>query len=187
MDRQHGRHEFDVIVVLGAAVLPDGRPNAAMGRRVAQGVALFKTGKAEALLLTGGKGNHVPSEAEAMRRLALMAGVPERVLVLERRARSTLENALYSARLMRERGWSSALVVTDWLHLPRALLAFRGAGIDATGSGIKGGWREEPVRLWLYYLAYEAVAFVCYSVLIVIKRHRHPGGPRANPPRGRNA
>ena len=44
----------DVIVVLGAAPLPDGRPGPAMVRRVERGVELYREGRAPWLLMTGG-------------------------------------------------------------------------------------------------------------------------------------
>ncbi len=133
--RGHGRERFDVIVVLGAAVGVGGGPSAALRRRVAEGVRRLEAGAAPVLLLSGGKGGggggRRPSEAEVMRDLALAAGVAEERLVLETESRSTLENARCSARIMRARGWTKALVVTDAVHLPRALLAFRARGIEA--------------------------------------------------------
>jgi len=49
-------NKFDAIVVLGAGMKTDGRPGAALKRRVEQGVRLFKNGEAELLLFTGGRG-----------------------------------------------------------------------------------------------------------------------------------
>ncbi len=163
---------FDVIVVLGAAVRPGGAPSAAMRRRVAEGVRLLRQGRAPALLLSGGQGNGKPSEAALMRELALAAGVPEERLVLEAESRSTLENARHSARLMRRCGWSSALIVSDPLHLPRALMAFRAVGIGAAAAPAPGGLREEPVSTWPYHLAREAIAFLYSAALIAARRHR---------------
>ncbi len=166
-----GRERFDVVVVLGG-------PSAAMRRRVAEGVRRFQAGAAGVLLLSGGKGGGgaggggVPSEAEVMRGLALAAGVPEDRLVLETESRSTLENARCSARIMAARGWRRALVVTDAVHLPRALMAFRAAGVEAKGAAATGGARDEPIWTWPTHLAREALAFLWYAVLIAAGRHR---------------
>ncbi len=194
--RSHGKERFDVIVVLGAAVGVDGGPSAALRRRVAEGVRRLEAGAAPVLLLSGGKGGgpdggkaggtggakdgRWPSEAEVMRDLALAAGVAAGVtpgvaearLVLETESRSTLENARYSARIMRARGWTRALVVTDAVHLPRALLAFRALGIDAKGAAVAGGARAQPVWTWPYHLAREALAFLWYAARIAASRHR---------------
>ncbi len=131
-----------------------------------------EAGAAPVLLLSGGKGGSVPSEAEAMRDLALAVGVAEARLVLETESRSTLENARCSARIMRARGWTKALVVTDAVHLPRALLAFRALGIEAKGAAALGGARDEPLWSWPVHLAREALTFLWYGVLIAAGRHR---------------
>lgn len=172
MVKANDPREFDVIVVLGARVLPGGRPSAALERRVAHGVELFRQARSGSMLVTGGTPDERPAEAEVMRRLAVAEGVPEASILAEPTARSTLENAAACARLMRERGWTAALVVTDRLHLPRALLAFRGQGVEATGSAVKGGWRQEPFATWFYYLGHEAVALLWYGARILAGRHR---------------
>ncbi|MCH6587227.1 MAG: YdcF family protein [Proteobacteria bacterium] len=174
--RSHDSDTFDVIVVLGAAVGAGGGPSAALRRRVAEGVRRLEAGAAPVLLLSGGKGSAKgggrPSEAEVMRDLALAAGVAEERLVLETDSRSTLENARCSARIMRARGWTKALVVTDAVHLPRALLAFRALGIDAKGAAVMGGARDQPLWTWPVHLAREALAFLWYGALIAARRHR---------------
>ncbi len=186
--RSHGKERFDVIVVLGAAVGAGGGPSAALRRRVAEGVRRLEAGAAPVLLLSGGKGGGtgggVPAEAEVMRDLALAAGVAAGLaaglaagvaverLVLETESRSTLENARCSARIMRARGWTKALVVTDAVHLPRALMAFRALGIDAKGAAVMGGARDQPLWTWPYHLAHEALAILWYAALIAAGRHR---------------
>jgi uncharacterized SAM-binding protein YcdF (DUF218 family) len=163
---------FDAIVVLGAALGAGGGPGAAIRRRVAEGLRRLEAGAAPVLLLSGGKGDGGPAEAEVMAGLARAAGVPEARLILENESRSTLENAHHSARLMRARGWTRALVVTDAVHLPRALLAFRAAGIEAQGAAAKGGARAEPAWSWPYHLAREAFATLWYAARIAAGRHR---------------
>ena len=85
---------------------------------------------------------------------------------------STLENAIFTVRMLRLRGWSRPLVVTDWLHMPRAALAFRSQGVRFATSAVTRGWRDEPASRWLYYLAREALALVGYTALILAGRHR---------------
>ncbi len=178
--RTDSKERFDAIVVLGAAVGVGGGPSAALRRRVAEGVRRFEAGAAPVLLLSGGKGGGtgggVPAEAEVMRDLVLAAGVAAGVaderLVLETESRSTIENARCSARIMGAHGWTKALVVTDAVHLPRALLAFRALGIDAKGAAVMGGARDEPLWTWPYHLARVALAFVWYAAIIAAGRHR---------------
>ncbi|WP_282604498.1 YdcF family protein [Pelagibius sp. Alg239-R121] len=170
------RRRFDVIVVLGAAVWSRGRPSPTLDRRVRRGLELYHEGIADRLLFTGGLGRHPPAEAEVMRRMAIEAGVDPSRIVIEGASRNTLENAVNSARIMSENGWSSALLVSDRLHLPRALMAFRSMGIKVAARGVSGAWGRSPFRHWWHYPLYETAAFVWYAGLILLGRHRI--GPR---------
>lgn len=157
----------DAIVVLGAAVNASGEPGPAMRRRVEHGVRLLVAGRAPRLVLSGGCVGGGPAEAEVMARIAAAAGIGADRLVLEDRSRNTFENALYTGRITRERGWRRLLVVTDSYHLPRALYVFRRLGLAVSGDAVRdrggdtrlrwyGGWLREPFALaksaWLFRL-----------------------------------
>jgi uncharacterized SAM-binding protein YcdF (DUF218 family) len=126
------RAPAEAIVVLGCRLKPDGTASPALARRVARGIALFQQGAAPLLVLSGGGAGTAP-EAEIMRRIALAAGVPEAALLVEPRSRNTLENARETARLLTARGLRSILLVSDRIHLPRASLLFRHAGLKVAG------------------------------------------------------
>ena len=51
-------------------------------------------------------------------------GVPQSVFMLESRSRSTRENAVNSAVMLRERGMNRILLVTSARHMPRARALF---------------------------------------------------------------
>jgi uncharacterized SAM-binding protein YcdF (DUF218 family) len=82
--------------------------------------------------VAGGGAGPVP-EAQIMRRMALARGVPEAALLVEPGSSHTLGNARESARLLCSRGGRSVLLVTDRVHLPRAALLFRLAGLRIAG------------------------------------------------------
>ncbi|HXO90766.1 MAG TPA: YdcF family protein [Stellaceae bacterium] len=126
----------DAIVVLGC------RSSAGLRRRVDVGVRLFQAGAAPVLLLSGGGAGPVP-EAEIMRRMALARGVPEAALLVEPESRDTVGNARQSVRLLGARGGYSVLLVSDRVHLPRAALLFRLAGLR-----IAGWARPRPPSIW---------------------------------------
>jgi uncharacterized SAM-binding protein YcdF (DUF218 family) len=157
---------FHAIVVLGAPPHPDGSASPAMVRRVRHGVRALTDGAADVLILTGGPARHAVPEAHLMRALALEAGVaPERILVEDQSTR-TLENAAYTARLMKGRGLTRALIVSDPCHLPRALLSFRWFGVEAEGSGAPGFWREGPWWSRALIALREVAALAGYLVLL---------------------
>jgi len=57
-------------------------------------------------------------------------GVPPERMVLETRSVNTLENAAFSAEILRARGVETVVVVTSATHLRRAVKAFARAGIQ---------------------------------------------------------
>jgi hypothetical protein len=59
-----------------------------------------------------------------MARVALAQGVPASAIVVEPNAENTIQNACFSARMMKQRGWKSAAVVTSSSHLSRAAVIF---------------------------------------------------------------
>ena len=83
-------------------------------------------------MLSGGGGGPVP-EAELMRRAAIADGVPPTALLIDIVSRDTFENARETARLLSARGLRSVLLVSDRVHLPRAALLFRLAGLRIAG------------------------------------------------------
>ncbi|MCZ6465806.1 MAG: YdcF family protein [Alphaproteobacteria bacterium] len=155
----------DVIVILGAGLGP------ALRRRVAHGTRLFHEGKAGHLIVTGGAIGPLPTEAAAMRALAIEHGVPEERIILEDKATHTVENALYTARIMDDRDWARALVVSDPFHLPRALFLFRRLGITASGAAVRERCGEPR---WRWYGGYvrEAGAFAATVLRLLGRRDK---------------
>jgi uncharacterized SAM-binding protein YcdF (DUF218 family) len=133
----------DAIVVLGCRVGPDGVPSAALIWRIDCAVRLIQEGAARLLVLSGGGVGPVP-EAEIMRERALGWGVPEAALLIEPASRNTFENARETARLLGLRGLRSVLLVSHRIHLPRAILLFRYAGLKVVGWAAA----SPPSRTW---------------------------------------
>lgn len=124
----------DAIVVLGAAAY-DAVPSPVLAARVDHGIDLYKAGMAGTLLFTGGHGTGARfAESEVSRRYAIKHGVPAGDILIETRSRTTYENLLEARRLLRERGLSRVIVVSDPLHMARALRLCRELGIDAVSS-----------------------------------------------------
>jgi uncharacterized SAM-binding protein YcdF (DUF218 family) len=69
------------------------------------------------------------TEAAVMRELLLGAGVPASRIILEDRARTTLENFACSGPILRRLGAGRVLLVTDAWHMTRALLLARRHGL----------------------------------------------------------
>ncbi len=124
--------QWDAIVVAGCRVMPDGRPSPALERRVRAAVALWKAGRAPLVVMTGGVGEHPPSEAEAAARLAHALGVPESALVRESQSTTTAENARFAARVVDAR---RVLIVSDTYHVLRCEWLFGRHFAEVRGVG----------------------------------------------------
>ena len=74
---------YDYIIVFGAAVRPDGQPSAVLRHRLEAAITWAKSRPQARFLVTGGLGDHPPSEAEAMRRYLLDRGIEESAIVIE--------------------------------------------------------------------------------------------------------
>jgi len=139
---------FDVAIVLGAMLLPDGSPSPALERRVLRAVRLVREGRADHLLMSGGPVAHPLAEAAAMRDLAVAHGVdPGRVMV-EDASSNTIGNARLSAPIVAAQGWTRLAIVTCQSHLPRALYVFRRFGLKAVGVAAMPA-RTPGVEWWL--------------------------------------
>ena len=114
-----------MIVVLGAALGPEGDLGPALAERVLAGVEAWRTGRAPLVLMTG------RYEAELMKRRAVKLGVPSARVLVETAALTTRGNATGCATIMRAHGLVRALIVTQAFHRARAVAAFRRAGVAA--------------------------------------------------------
>jgi uncharacterized SAM-binding protein YcdF (DUF218 family) len=125
----------DAIIVLGAAAY-DARPSPVFEERIRHGIDLYQRGLAGKLIFTGGYGGGGArfSESQVARRYALRQGVPAKVILIESTSRNTQENLRQAVLLMQANDLHSAIIVSDPLHMSRALRLSRELGIDALGS-----------------------------------------------------
>lgn len=90
---------------------------------------IYKARRAPVILLSGAALEGTQSEAEFMASSLKKDGVPADALLLEKESFNTHENALYSARILKELGISRVLLVTSALHMPRAMGVFSKQGL----------------------------------------------------------
>lgn len=101
--------------------------------RTAEAISLYKNGWAELLVFSGAAADKEgPSNAEAMRRQALAAGVDVHAILIDETSETTKQNANNTANLFQSRGIQSVILVTSAYHQRRAGLEFRQHAGDAT-------------------------------------------------------
>lgn len=128
----------DVIVVLGGATHSASYPRQMVeidsaGDRILYAFSLYQQGKAEHLLLTGGAIEWMNSDinpATDMASLFEVLGISRNAFWLVTDSRNTYEDALYSAKLLREKGISRIILVTSAIHMPRSVGLFEKQGLE---------------------------------------------------------
>lgn len=124
----------DVAIVLGAGA-SDAGVSPVFQERINHGIRLYQSGYVEKLILTGGYGQgNRHSDAYAAKQYALSQGVPEEDILLEEASAITQENIENAKAVMDRNSYDSAILVSDPLHMKRAMLMARDAGIEAYSS-----------------------------------------------------
>lgn len=126
---------LDGVIVLGAAIYRN-KPSPVFAARLDWARDLWRASRVETVIVTGGVGEgEALSEAEVGRSYLAAQGVHPDAILIEKLSRTTFEN-LCNAALFAERGeLKKVAIVSDPLHLRRALVLARDAGLDAVPAG----------------------------------------------------
>lgn len=104
------------------------------GDRVLIAAKLFKDGKADHILLSGGEITWMSvadsTPAGEMAAILEELGIPRDKLWFEEQSQNTHENALFSKKILDEKGIQRILLVTSAMHMPRAVGLFEKLGIE---------------------------------------------------------
>lgn len=129
-----GRHDpapADVAIVLGAAV-QGAEPSPVFAARIDHAVNLYRRGRVRRIVFTGGLGaGDSLAESQAARRYAIRAGVPDRQIRVETRSRITYDNLREARAFISPGVGTRVLIVSDPLHMRRAVTMARDLGLDA--------------------------------------------------------
>jgi uncharacterized SAM-binding protein YcdF (DUF218 family) len=160
-----------LIVIFGAAVLPDGRPSRALMRRIGYGHAAAMAHPDAPVLCSGGVGRPGPSEASAMASVLRARGLVERRLIVDEESRDTLQSVLVAHRLVRAQGHAHVVVCSDRYHVPRIRLMLGALGV-ATEPGPAPAGAYEPSRGHTLRMALREAVAIPYDLAIVLARRR---------------
>ena len=155
--------QADAIVILGGSMGPPKGvciyPELFTGAdRVWHAARLYHAGKAPVIIPSG--------SAEAGSSVVLLRdlGVPPSAILVEDKAKNTIENGLYTKELMRKRGLKKALLVTSAYHMRRSEMIFKTLGVQVvpvatdhemtygrqvTAADPKAGWSWLSFIRWL--------------------------------------
>ena len=153
----------DAAIVLGAAV-EHKVPSAVFRERIRHGVELYRNGTVRKLIFTGGQGeNEECPEATAAKEMAISDGVPSSAILTETSSTTTYQNFVFAKRVMEEKGILRVLVVSDPLHMMRAMTMARELGIEAYSSPTPTSLYTSASSKWLL-LKHEWLYYITYVV-----------------------
>lgn len=162
----------DAAIVLGAGT-HGGEVSPVFRERINHGIRLYQNGYVRYLLLTGGvgEGNQI-SDAQAAKAYAVSQGVPQEVILTEDKSTITQQNLEYAKQIMDEHGLQTAILVSDPLHMKRAMLGAQDAGITAYSSPTPttmyksvGAKAKFLAREVFYYIGYGAYRVLLKEIL----------------------
>lgn len=142
-----GSENVKYVILLGGGVTKDARLTESVQMRVEKAAEYLKAHPDALAVVTGGKGSFAPCpEADVLKPALASLGVDESRILAEDKALDTIQNFMYSARLLAEHDGvevsdvlsSPVAVVTSRFHLARAERIARRMGFkEVYGAGSK--------------------------------------------------
>lgn len=124
----------DAIVLLGASVAGT-EPSPVFAARIDHAIELYRQGRAPLLVLTGGTApGDAVSEAQAAQQYMLARGIPAGAMQLESQSQTTAQNLRNAKPLLAAAQAQRVLLVSDPLHMRRAVVLARRMQMDAHPS-----------------------------------------------------
>lgn len=159
IDGGHDRiHTSDVAIVFGNTVNPDGSASPRLEARLDKAIALYNKGVIPRIIVSGGTGKEGVDEALAMKFYLVANDIPFEAVIVDSNGYTTADTARNSASIMRQHGYQSALLVSQYFHITRARMALHQCGISKLYNAHPTyfEWRD------IYSLAREVVGFYAY-------------------------
>lgn len=125
--------EGDLIIVPGNTIAPDGTPGPRLQARLDVALSIFHAHRAPRIFVSGGTGSEGFDEAASMARYLMKNGVPATAIIQDNAGIDTFATAKNAAAFMRAHGLKSAIIATQYFHVPRFKLALERNRIKVIG------------------------------------------------------
>jgi len=151
----------DAAIVPGAAVWGC-EVSPVFRERINHAIDLYRSGKVRKIIFTGGRSNRPElTEAAAARAYAIKNGVPGEDILIEERSHTTYQNVLNAKQVADANGLKKVLIVSDPMHMKRAVAMAEDVGLEAysspTPTTMYQGWKSQ-----MGSLAFETVCYMGY-------------------------
>lgn len=153
----------DAAIVLGAAVWGQ-EPSPVFRERISHAINLYKNGSVKTIIFTGGVGeSNEPAEAIVGKNYAIAQQVKAADIFTETQSRTTYQNLKNALKVANAHQLTKFLIVSDPLHLKRAVLMARGLGMDAHSSPTPTT-RYRSFHSKIEFLSWETYFYFVYLV-----------------------
>lgn len=150
----------DVGIVLGSKVEENGTPSIRLAARLDKAAELYRRGVFPLIIASGGHGIEGFPEGTVMRSYLIAQGIPENAVIADNEGINTRATAINVARIMQQKKLASAVVVSQYFHLSRSLLALRQSGVHEISAAAPAfyEWRDiyslirEAAGIYIYWL-----------------------------------
>lgn len=150
----------DIAIVLGNTVYRNGSPSPRLAARLDRASQCYEERRCGLIFVSGGVDASGTDEAVAMRAFLIRRGIPADRIVVDSAGRDTWATARNASAFMRGHGLSRAIVVTQYFHLPRTMLALRRFGVRDVSGAYPRFWEGRDI----YSIAREVPAFAWYCI-----------------------
>ena len=167
------------LIIFGAAVRADGTPSGTLARRVQGALAFAQKLASPKFITTGGVGRHGPAEALVMRDMLMHHGVSPDDIIVEDKARDTMDSVRLCDFILKARGDVGEVVpCTSRYHIPRCALLFRMIGYTVRVPQMPADRPHLAMRKWLLFVLKEFISLPYDALLLSATswrvRHRAP-------------
>lgn len=129
-ENEGAEEPIDAVLVLGAQVKKDGSLSKMLKERLDTGIAVYKEGLTDRMIMSGDHGREEYDEVNAMKNYAIEQGVPSECIFMDHAGFSTYESMYRAGEIFEAR---NIIIVTQKYHMYRALYDAKALGVEAKG------------------------------------------------------
>jgi vancomycin permeability regulator SanA len=150
-------------VIFGAAVWREDKPSHALYDRTMTGIDLYRSGKLDCLLFSGGNSLYGAHEVDVMQNMAIESGIKKTDIFLDYEGHNTLRTIQNLKNFPTLKNAHVVLITNDF-HLFRTRYFFRRYANTGEGLSVQKAWQwhgryaKEP-----YFFMREVIALVYYG------------------------
>lgn len=154
----------DAVIVLGAGVW-DNEPSPVFRERINHGIWLYQNGYVGKIIFTGGKGTgNIYSDSFIARKYAMRQGVPLEDILIEEQSSTTQQNIDYASKIMERNHMKTAVIVSDPLHMKRAMTMAKDYGLTAYSSPTPTS-KYKTLKTKIPFLIREVYFYIGYIIV----------------------